>query len=317
MTPESTFDTHTRPVCGGGGRARARWSTGALSAVALLAWLGSACTVNLNTHGVAAQETRRFSVSGPPEIAVETFAGPVEVRGWDRQEVAIEIDRRAVDQSLLDEITVEATQQGDRVTLRVNGPSRYPGGLTVGVSLPPRATLRVAMPRDGTIDAFSRRGSVTAEGVSGALTLRSDDGSLRGNRLSGRLHLRTRDGSIRLERIEGTLDAETLDGRVVVDGRFSLLRVRTSDGSIRAVIDEGSRLDEDWEIATGDGSVTLRLPSALDAELRASTRDGRIRSEHDAVRLDDRRTREVHATLGAGGRTLTVHTGDGSIRFER
>ena len=55
----------------------------------------------------------------------------------------------------------------------------------------------------------------------------------------------------------------------------------------------------------------------------ASTSDGVIRSSYPGLtvpersedeRDDDRR--ELKATLGAGGHTLRVRTGDGTIRFE-
>lgn len=278
----------------------------------------SACTVNLNTEGLTAQETHRFTVSGPPNLTLETFAGAIEVRSWDRPEIEIEVESRAMDRSLLDEIKVAAAQEGDGVTLTVTGPARYTGGVTVGINISPRARLRVVMPRQGTLSAHSRDGSITAEDLDGTLVLRSGDGAIRGRRLSGDVHVRTTDGSIRLERIDGRLDLETGDGSIEFDGTLTALRARTRDGSVRATIGDGSRLDDDWEVATGDGSVVLRLPDAIDAELDVSTGDGRVRSSHPGLRLEDETGRgAVRSTLGQGGRTLTVRSGDGSIRIER
>jgi hypothetical protein len=277
-----------------------------------------ACTVNVGMEGVTAQETHRFTVSGEPNLSIETFAGAIEVHSWDRPEIEIEVERRAMDQSLIDEMKVEATQDGDRVTLKVTGPTRYTGGLTIGVNISPRARLRVVMPRRATLEVYSRDGAITAEALGGTLTLKTDDGSIRATRLAGQVHVRTADGSIRLGEMEGGIDAETDDGSITLDGTLTLLRARTSDGSVRATIRDGSRLDADWEISTGDGSITLRLPTGLDAELHASTGDGRVRSSHPGLRLDgeDRRRNAVRASIGNGGRTLTVRTGDGSIRIE-
>lgn len=288
-------------------------------AIALVAALTlPACTVNLNTEGMTAQETRRFTVTGAPTLSLETFAGAIEIHSWDRPEIEVEIERRAMDQSLLDEMKIEATQDGDRVALKVIGPTRYTGGITVGVNLSPRARLRVAMPRDATLNAYSRDGSVAAEALAGTLVLRTDDGSVRGMRLSGDVQIRTGDGSIRLEDMEGKLDIETGDGSLTFDGMFTALRAHTPDGSVRATIREGSRLDEDWELTTGDGSVVVRLPSEFDAALTASTGDGRVSSSHAGVRFEgeDRRRESAQTTVGKGGRTLTVRSGDGSIRIE-
>jgi hypothetical protein len=278
-----------------------------------------ACTVNLGMEGVTAQETHRFTVSGEPDLSVETFAGAIEVHSWDRPEIEIEVERRAMDQSLIDEMKVETTQDGNRVTLKVTGPSRYTGrGLSVGVNISPRARLRVVMPRQATLDVYSRDGAVAAEALAGTLTLRTDDGSIRATRLAGHVRLRTADGSIRLGEMEGGIDAETHDGSITLDGTLTMLRARTSDGSVRATIRDGSRLEADWEISTGDGGITLRLPTDLDAELNASTGDGRVRSSHPGLRLEgeDSRRNAVRAPIGNGGRTLTVRSGDGSIRIE-
>jgi hypothetical protein len=277
-----------------------------------------ACSVNLNPEGATAQDTRRFAVAGPPTLTIETFAGAIEVHSWDRPEIEVEIERRAMDQSLIEEMRIEATQDGDHVTFTVTGPTRYTGGMTVGINISPQARLRVAMPRNATLNAYSRDGAITAEALAGTVVLRTDDGAIRGLRLSGDVQLRTADGAIRLEEIEGRLDVETGDGSLVIDGTFTALRARTLDGSVRATIRSGSRLEEDWEITTGDGSVVLRLPAEFDAELDASTGDGRVTSRHPGVLLEgeDRRREAARTTIGTGGRTLTVHSGDGSIQID-
>lgn len=289
----------------------------AIVVVASLALSG--CTVNLNTEGLTAVETHRFAVTGETHLTLETFAGAIEVHSWDRPEIEVEVEKQAMDQSLIDEMKVESTDEGGRVSLKVTGSTRSVGGVTVGVHISPRARLRVVMPRQATLSVYSRDGSLTVEDIAGAVTLRTDDGSVRGMRLSGELHVRTGDGSIRLEKVNGRLDLETGDGSVTIDGALTALRAKTDDGSVRVVADNGSRVETDWEIATGDGSVVLRLPAEIDAELDASTGDGGVRSSHPAVRLEEggeRRPNTARVTLGHGGSTITVRSGDGSIRIE-
>lgn len=279
-----------------------------------------ACTFNLNTEGLTAVETHRFAVTGDAHLSLETFAGAIEVHSWDRPEIEVEVEKRAMDQSLVDEMKVVTTDEGGRMTLTVTGPSRSMGGVTVGVNISPspRARLRVAMPRRATLNVYSRDGSITIEDIDGAVTLKTDDGAIRGMRLSGDLHMRTADGSIRLEKVNGRLDLETGDGSVTIDGTVTALRAKTDDGSVRIALDAGSRAETDWEVETGDGSVVLRLPAEIDAELDASTGDGGVQSTHPAVRLDEdeRRPNSARVTIGQGGRTIRVRTGDGSIRIE-
>ena len=75
-------------------------------------------------------------------------------------------------------------------------------------------------------------------------------------------------------------------------------------------------MNDDWTITTGDGSVSLYLPSDFGAELDAHTGDGSIRND---LKVDGDRPETSHRTvkgrLGTGGKQLRIRTGDGSIRL--
>ena len=105
------------------------------------------CEVNLHTEGLSARETKTFKVGGQPQLVLDTFDGAIELHSWDRPEVEVEIEKRAMEQVLLDEMKIETQQKGDVITLKVTGPTRTPfRGVTVGVHISPTARLRVAVP---------------------------------------------------------------------------------------------------------------------------------------------------------------------------
>ena len=99
---------------------------------------------------------------------------------------------------------------------------------------------------------------------------------------------------------------------------------------MRAQIDVDTVMADNWDVTTGDGSVTLTLPSSFSAELDAETSDGVVRSSHPLLEdgnderrsgedSDERRERRriMRSKMGDGGKTLRVRTGDGTIRIER
>src|SRR5688572_18911946 len=120
--------------------------------VVAVAVLVAGCEVNLNTEGLSARETKTFKVTGQPEVILDTFDGAIELHSWDRPEVEVEIEKRAMDQGLLDEIKIETQQNGNTVTVKVTGPTRDMR-VTVGVHISPTARLRVAVPRHSNIQA--------------------------------------------------------------------------------------------------------------------------------------------------------------------
>jgi DUF4097 and DUF4098 domain-containing protein YvlB len=284
----------------------------------------AACEVNLNTEGLTTREKRTFPVSGQPDLTLETFDGSIEIHSWDRNEVEVEIEKRAMDQSLIDQMTVEAEQKGDTIVLRVKGPTRQEErGINIGVHISPSARLLVAVPRNLALQARSEDGSIRVEDLSGRISLDTRDGSVTADRVSGDLEIRSGDGSIRVDDAEGGLDVQTDDGSITLGGKATLVRARTGDGSVRVRIASGSVMSDPWDIQTDDGSVTVALPSGFNAEIDAETSDGTVRSSHPDLQdprgdsgEDERRRRELRGRMGEGGPVLRIRTGDGSIRIE-
>ena len=305
---------------------RARPDGISVAGAALLAMSLAGCTVNVNTEGATASETHTYKVGASPRITLDTFDGSIEVHSWDRPEVEVIVEKQAQDESLLQQIVVEQSQDGDAITLRVRGPAeRGNSGIQIGVVFSPGAKLRVALPKSASLDLKSGDGSITVEDVAGTIVMRSDDGSIVGLRVTGDVRARTDDGAIRLRESSGKVDVETLDGSVIVNGTFTHLRAKTGDGSVRIAVENGSTLEDDWAVETRDGSVEVRLPEGLALMVDASTSDGSIRSSYPGLTVPartegdedrDEDGRQLKATLGQGSRTLRVRTGDGTIRFE-
>jgi DUF4097 and DUF4098 domain-containing protein YvlB len=292
--------------------------------------LSSACEVNLNTEGLSASETKTFKVAGQPDVILDTFDGAIELHSWDRPEVEVEIEKRAMEQALLDEIKIETQQKGDTVTVKVLGPDRSEyRGITVGVHISPTARLRVAVPRSSNIQANSGDGSIRAESIEGRLVLTTSDGAVTGSRLGGTVQVRSGDGSIRLENVTGTLDLETTDGTITLEGKPAVLKARTGDGSIRTTIEPDTAMTDNWDLTTSDGTITLVLPGIFNADVDAETSDGVVRVSHPLLEADaaetsgegreERRERRrmLRSKMGDGGKILRLRTGDGSIRIER
>ena len=294
------------------------------------ATLLAACEVNLNTEGLSARELKTFKVTGQPEVVLDTFDGAIELHSWDRNEVEVEVEKRAMETALLDEIKIDAQQQGDKIVVKVTGPRAERHGVTIGVNISPTARLRVAVPRSANITAMSGDGSIRAEAIEGKIVLRTTDGSVTGTRLGGDIQIRSGDGSIRIEDATGTLDLETDDGSVGVDAKPSILRLKTGDGSVRVTLGSDTVMTDNWDITTSDGSVVVTLPGLFNAELDAETSDGAVRTNHPLLgdERDDRREgedrderrerrRTLRSKIGEGGKLLKIRSGDGTIRIDR
>jgi DUF4097 and DUF4098 domain-containing protein YvlB len=293
------------------------WPFAALSLLAALATgVGCVDVVAIDGPRYVEREERRFTVTGKPELTLATFDGSIEVRSWNQPDVLVVIEKRGLTKEATAEIEVKTEQDGNRisVTTRVY-PERY-----FGIRFGSRsARLVVSVPAASDVQARTGDGSVDIEAISGRVLMRTGDGRISGRGLAGEINAHTGDGTIRLDGINGRLDAVTGDGRIEVAGMLSSVRVRSGDGSVTVHASAGSAAGDDWDIMTGDGSVSMELPDSFGGQLDAHTGDGGI--SMDNITLSNVTGKigrnRVQGQLGAGGRAVRIRTGDGSITLRR
>jgi hypothetical protein len=281
--------------------------------------LGAACVVSVDREGYIEREEQRFPIpqGEAVEVALYTFDGAVEIRSWDQSEVVVEVEKRGEDKEAVDEIEVI----GERTDNRIQVEARRPGGsdyfVGIGSFTSTSAKFVANVPANTNVVVRSGDGSILAEHIDGRLELRTDDGRITTIETSGELLAETGDGRIELEEVAGRVEARTDDGSVRVTGRPSALRVRTDDGSIVLRIRSGAVMEEDWMVATGDGSVEVELPDGFNCEIETDVRDGRTRNELDLSNVTggDRDRPSLKGRLGEGGHLFTLRSGDGSIRL--
>lgn len=282
------------------------------------ATLGSACVVSVDSQGQIVREEKRFTVQGTPDLRLTTFDGSIEIQSWDKRDVVIEIEKRGATREAVDALEIKSSQEGSRIELEVKKP-RSESFSNFGFHHSASARLIVSAPHNVNIIARSGDGSIHIERVNGRLELRTGDGSIRASEVSGELILNTGDGSVTVEGARGRMELDTGDGGVNVTGRLTAVKLHTGDGSIVYRAEPGSEMSDNWDITTGDGGVTLYLPSGFGAELDAHTGDGAIRSDLDVAddsggeRGESKRT--LKGKLGDGGKQIRIRTGDGTIRL--
>lgn len=294
--------------------------TPALLAPLLAAAVSTGCVVGVDSQGQIVREDKRFTVDGVPEVRLATFDGSIELRSSDAREVTVEIEKRGPTQEAIEALQVTSSQEGNRITIEVKAP-RSESFRGFGFNQSASARLIVSVPRRAHVMARTGDGSIRVDGIAGKLELRSGDGSIRAARVNGDLRLHTGDGSITVEEAEGTLDLDTGDGGVSVTGKLQAVKMHTGDGSIVYRAEPGTVMSDAWEISTGDGGISLYLPSDFGAEIDARTGDGSIVNELSSVQGSsgsedsENRRRSLRGRLGSGGKPLRIRTGDGSIRL--
>jgi DUF4097 and DUF4098 domain-containing protein YvlB len=278
----------------------------------------------------AEEWTKSYTVSGRPQVRVDTNDGGVRVSTGDSKQVEFRVYYEGLE--LNKNVHIDSRQDGDsvQVNARVTGHWGFNWGhnhrgLRIEVRIPKDADLQIdtgdgsveTQPVNGRVKIHTGDGSVKVQSVAGDVDIDTGDGSITVDGAKGDIRLHTGDGHIDARNLDGKLDANSGDGHIKIDGRLDALNIKTGDGSIDARIEPGSKLTGGWSIRTGDGSVDVVLPSDLQANIDASTNDGRISMNIPVTMEGVFSNSQIHGKMNGGGQSLTIHTGDGSIRLSK
>jgi DUF4097 and DUF4098 domain-containing protein YvlB len=255
---------------------------------------------------------KTYQVSGRASLYVSTGDGDVTVTGGDQKQIDAEVisDGYKIGPN---DVQIVESQTGDHVSIEIKFPHMSWHVFSGHRSL--RVNVRV--PRDVDADVRTGDGNVEATNLAGKLQFDSGDGNVNANNIHGEIRMHTGDGRIEGQGFDGSLDANTGDGSMRVEGRFDSLELKTGDGSIDAKVGSGSKVANSWNVHSGDGSITLRLPGDLNANLEAHTGDGSVNMDYPIMMSGTLSRGSVHGKLNAGGGTLAVSSGDGSIHIEK
>jgi DUF4097 and DUF4098 domain-containing protein YvlB len=238
--------------------------------------------------------SKTYTITGKPDLRVETSDANIHVDTWEQKtiEARVTSEHYKIGERGL---RIEEHQTGDSVALEIHFPSIH---FSFGVHSP-RVDVEIHMPREGRVN------------------LRTGDGSIRLANFKGEMDLQTSDGHQDIDSVDGTLRARAGDGHITAAGRFDVLELTTGDGRIDARALSGSAMTSSWTLHTGDGSVALELPATFAADVDLHTGDGHIEADIPVAVEGRLSEKNIRGKINGGGRVITVHTGDGSIRLRK
>jgi hypothetical protein len=159
--------------------------------------------------------TRTVTISPGAPISVQITVGQLQILGWDRPDVSVEIVRRAPDTAQLERMPISIGVGAEGLSVIASQPdSGRDAALRSDVVLrvPAQAQLRSVSVFEGRLEltgvrgaatAHVERGPIVAKNVGGSLRLETAIGDIRleGASLSpdGMMHLRTFNGDVALQ----------------------------------------------------------------------------------------------------------------------
>jgi Putative adhesin len=236
---------------------------------------------------------KTFSTSGKPTVQVDTNDAEIQVTGGDGRATEIHVISEGYRIGPND-LRITDQQNGDRIVLEVHVP-RVTGLVFHNHSV----RVEIAVPREADLNLHTADGDVRVESVKGELRIESND------------------GKVEIRGADGRVTASTHDGDIQADGRFDALDLHTGDGNIEARASSGSKIGAAWELRSGDGNVTLRLPPDTSADVDAHTGDGHVVTDFPLTVVGSVKENAIRGKMNGGGSPIELRTGDGNIKIEK
>jgi DUF4097 and DUF4098 domain-containing protein YvlB len=239
--------------------------------------------------------SKNYTITGKPDLRVQTSDANLNVDTWDKNTIDVHVTSNHYKIGN-GGITIDEHQNGDSVDIELRYPHHI--GINFGIGNY-RVDVNIHMPREGHV------------------SLRTGDGAIVLANFKGNMELESGDGHEEISAVDGSLHAHTSDGRISANGRFDSLDLHTGDGRVEARALPGSSVNSDWNIRSGDGSVSLQLPENFAADVDLRTGDGHISVGFPVTVQGNLGDKNIHGKLNGGGNLLSIHTGDGSIRIDK
>ncbi len=240
-----------------------------------------------------AQDFRKtYELGAGGVINVKNISGDVSVMGYEGETILVVGFKEGRDR---DRVTIEESQTGNGLSIR----ARYPENCNCDASV----RFEVKVPRSSSykFDAISSiSGDVEMNGVAGEIHARSISGNVTVRNASGPVDAKSTSGNVIIGEINGTASAKSVSGNVDVE-------IMQLSGA------------QDMDFGSVSGNVRVKLPAALDADVRMSTMSGGLKTDFPLTIEEPERGpgRRANGRIGGGSRQLKLSSVSGSVSLLR
>lgn len=126
----------------------------------------------------------------------------------------------------------------------------------------------------------------------------------------------TRNGGVSAEGVEGNLDFQAMNGGIRIANVAGDVRGETTNGGISASLSGNSWRGKGLDLQTTNGGVNLTIPRGYNARLETGTTNGGMRIDFP-ITVQGRIGKRIETQLGTGGPLVRVITTNGGVRISQ
>jgi DUF4097 and DUF4098 domain-containing protein YvlB len=267
------------------------------AAGATLAALLFATSANAQAHHIE----KRFTVAGTPVVTVQNSTGRIQVKAWDKHEVAV------VGKFASSKVQVDTEQVENRIEIATIA------GANTTAADDLKMDYEITVPTETELRVRTDSGNVTIESVHGDMSFDSVAADLSLQDVQGYLMIKTIGGSLICTRCAGRLEATSISGNFqLLQPAMDNVRVQTSSGNI--LFDGTFQSRGIYVLKNYSGTIEVRFSTNDSFDLRAGSLYGNVINQAPVV--PDRHRMRGPQNNSTMARSLFGSMNDGQAKVE-
>lgn len=264
---------------------------------------------------------RSYKVRAGGTLFLDIDHGNVEISSHSGNEVRVEVERIATtdDRSNAERIferhnlSIEERSSNVYIDSQYDKDESFWGRMRSNDQL--RVRVRVEIPERYNVEFSTGAGNVGVGNTAGRVHGRTGAGNINVGAVNGPIDVASGSGNIAIEGARGLVEANTGAGNVEIRAVRGEVRVNTGAGNIEVSITE--QPDNDSQLSTGAGNVTVYLGTGIGVDVNAECAMGTASTDYPLTVEGKWMKKSFAGSVNGGGPNLRMRAGVGNVVLRR
>lgn len=265
---------------------------------------------------------KEYQIAKPATLTIKNTDGDIIISTeWKRNTVCLKAVTRTAQEEDLKTFSINANRdeqaEGNHLTLATVCSSKEAKGAV---------TYHLIVPCDISLNLHTDNGEIKVHDVNGPVAATTNYGNIYLKNVANIITAQTQEaGSISIEKAQGNIKATTNKGDIAIAQANKSVIASTNKGNISTSFTEVPSTSRIVLNSESNGSITLAMPTSVNATLQGKTAHGRLTSDHYVTlkpfttKLNSQTIRDfkrsVDGIIGTGEATIQLTSGNGNIKI--
>ncbi len=231
-----------------------------------------------------------YPINAQTIVSVSNINGQIEITGWDGDNVSVyAVKKSTFGEEELHKANISVTQTGNHLEII----TKYTGQKLIQT----RVDYTIKVPYNTSI-----------------ASLTTSNGGIQISKVKGDISATSSNGAIIIEDVNGIVSATTSNGHIEIRNTSGISDLRTSNAAITTEIQS---IEDDINIETSNGAVTVYINPLMNATLEMTTSNAKVKLQGISLNISLLEDTHVIGTLGINSLKIDIHTSNANIYLNK